>query len=171
MNMDIKTFHIYCLRKNGDLVEQATVNETNDSFNIQQNPLPESIKHMDSYLKELFNLMITYEKKHPYNHGIDNMIYKTKRYEYLNDEFIEATIFHRVLMRKGSYFYVYQQSDRGTRFLLYAIDRVHHSSNAFGSEMRAPSNNEQLVEMQSVLRNSKLDILPVLIDTPLSFFL
>ena len=55
-------------------------------------------------------------------------------------------------MRKGSYFYVLQQSDRGIRFLLYAMDRVHHSSIALGCSMIMPNVNEQIKLIKEELK-------------------
>jgi hypothetical protein len=148
MSTDMNTFNIYCLAKNGELKEQAKIDETKDNFTIKLNDLPYAVQHMDLYLKELFNLMMTYEKEYPYN---DAHVYKTKRYEFTNGEYVEATIFHRVFMRKGSYFYVHQESDRGSRFLLYAMNRVHHSSIALGFAMRIPDVMEQRKEMKIIL--------------------
>lgn len=159
---------IYSFHKDGTLTKQAEIQESGDSFSITLNPLPPAINHMDSYLSELFNLMMKYEKDYPYN---SEHTYKTKRYEYANGEFVEATIFYRVLMRKGSYFYVYQKSDRGTRFLLFAMDRVHHSSVSLGYGMRIPNVFEQRNEMQDILKNSDLGINPSLIENSSLYFL
>jgi hypothetical protein len=112
------------------------------------------IAHMGEYFQELYELMMKYEVDYPYT---SSETYKTKKYEFgLNQfgqkEFVHGVIFHRVLMRKGSYFYVLQQSDRGVRFLLYAMDRVHHSSIAFGSSMNMPKPAEELKEMRGELQ-------------------
>ena len=168
MSTDMTTFNIYCLAKNGELKEQAMIEETKEQFTIKLNELPLAIQHMDLYLKELFNLMMTYEIKHHYDNA---HIYKTKRHEFADGEFVEATIFHRVLMRKGSYFYVYQKSDRGTRFLLYAMNRIHHSSVSLGFAMRIPDVAEQFTKMQAHLRESELNITPQLIENRSLFFL
>ena len=167
MSSDNHTFNIWCLRKNGELLEQAIVEEKSDSYSMKLNPLPQQINHMDSYLKDLFNLMMEYEKEHPYTF---DKIYRTKRYEYSNGEFVEATIFHRALMRKGSYFYVYQKSDRGVRFLLYAMNRVHHSSISLGSSMRLPNVDTERKEMQ-VLLKKQIIIDPELINNQELYFL
>ena len=161
------SFSIYSLRKNGELFDQATVNETKNEFSIELKPLPYIIHHMDSYMIELFNIMMQYEKEYPYN---NNKIYKTKRYQYMNSEYIEATIFHRVFMRKGSYFYVQQTSDRGTRFLLYAMNRVHHSSDSLGCSMHIPNVDEQRREMKKILYNDKISY-PDLIENDSLYFL
>ena len=160
--------NIYSFHKDGTLTKQAIIDETVESYSITLNPLPQLIFHMDSYFRELFDLMMKYEKEYPYN---DHRIYKTKRYEYMNDEYVEATIFHRVLMRKGSYFYVLQKSDRGTRFLLYALDRVHHSSVSLGFAMRIPDVVEQRKEMQDILSKSDLGINSRLIENSSLYFL
>ena len=162
------SFSIFCLCKDGSLSEQAKVVESNDSFEINLNPLPLIIHHMDSYLTELFELMMKYEKEYPY---CDHKIYQTKLYKYANDEFVQATIFHRVLMRKGSYFYIYQKSDRGSRFLLYAVDRVHHSSIAFGNSMRVPDVVEQRNEMKEILAKQSFNLHPSLIENSSLYFL
>lgn len=174
MSMNTSTFNIYSLLKNGELLEQAKIEETTDSYRLTVNPLPSVIHHMDSYLSELFNLMMTYEKENPYNGEDKN--YNTKRFQYMNDEFIEATIFHRVLMRKGSYFYVCQKSDRGTRFLLYAMNRVHHGSDSLGCEMRQPFIADELKEMKKILSEQPLgvafvDFNPRLIEINSLYFL
>jgi hypothetical protein len=164
------SFNIYCLCKNGELIEQAKVEETTDNYTINLNPLPSVIFHMDSYLEELFNLMMKYERENMYQTA-DDKIYKTKRYEYIHGEFVEATIFHRVLMRKGSYFYVIQKSDRGTRFLLYAVDRIHHSSNALGFSMRIPNVVEELNDMKKILSEKNVDLTPDIIGSDSFYFL
>lgn len=148
MSSPTTTFNIFCLQKNGKLLKQATIEETKDKYTITPEPLPMVVIHLDSYLRELFDQMMMFEKEYPFNH---NKIYKTKRFQYLNDEFVEATIFHRAMMRKGSYFYVYQKSERGTRFLLYAMDRIHHSSIALGCCMRPPNIEEERKEMKDYL--------------------
>ncbi len=168
MSISTDNFNIYSFHKNGELSKQAQIEETGDTYTIVMNPLPSAIFHMDSYLNELFNLMMKYEKDYPYN---SEHTYKTKRYDYENGEFVEATIFHRVLMRKGSYFYVYQKSDRGTRFLLYAMDRVHHSSVSLSFGMRTPNVYEERKEMQEILSKSNLGINPSLIENSSLYFL
>ena len=168
MSINTDTFNIYSFHKDGTLTKQAQIQESGDSFSITLNPLPPAIFHMDSYLDELFNLMMKYEKEHQYGYDIKS---QTKRYEYANGEFVEATIFHRVLMRKGSYFYVYQKSDRGTRFLLFAMDRVHHSSVSLGFYMRIPNVFEERKEMQDILRKSEFGINQSLIENSSLYFL
>ena len=159
---------IYSFHKDGVLTKQAEIQESGDTFSITLNYLPPAIHHMDSYLSELFNLMMKFEKEHPYGSDVKT---QTKRYEYANGEFVEATIFHRVLMRKGSYFYVYQKSDRGTRFLLFAIDRVHHDSVSLGFRIRTPNVYEERKEMQEILKNSDLGVSPSLIENSSLYFL
>ena len=168
MSTDKNTFNIYCLRKNGELIEQAQIEETTDNYSMKMKPLPSAAQHMDTYLDELFNLMMKYEKEHLYNF---DQTYKTKRYNYFNEEYVEATIFYRVLMRKGSYFYVCQKSERGTRFLLYAMDRVHHSSVSLGFGMRIPNVDNERTEMQEILRKSNIIINPSLIEDSSLYFL
>lgn len=168
--MSTNTFNIYCLRKNNDLIDQATVEETTNTYTIVLKPLPSQAMHMGSYLNELFNLMIKYEKDNVYEFNITN-VYKTTRYEYMNGEFVEATIFHRVLMRKGSYFYVYQKSDRGTRFLLYALDRVHHSSVSLGFTMHIPNVIDERKEMKIILSEKMNGLTPELIANDSLYFI
>jgi hypothetical protein len=154
------SFNIYLMKKDGDLLEQAQVDETKVQVEpystsvVKLNPLPMHIAHMGEYFQELYELMMKYEVDYPYT---SSETYKTKKYEFgLNQfnqkEFVSGMIFHRVLMRKGSYFYVLQQSDRGVRFLLYAMNRVHHSSIAFGSSMIMPKPVEELKEMRNELQ-------------------
>lgn len=166
MSIETNNFNIYSFHKDGALTKQAQIQESGDTYTIVMNPLPPIIHHMDSYLNELFNLMMQYEKEYPYN-----KIYKTKRYEYMNGEFIEAAIFHRVFMRKGSYFYVYQKSDRGIRFLLYAMDRVHHSSVSLGFTMRIPNVFEQQKEMKKILSEQTFALSSDLIENSSLYFL
>jgi len=167
-NVDIHNSSIFVMKKNGELVEQAIIEETklyenntpNLTCNITVHPLPVHVAHMEEYFQELYSLMMKYEHDYPYNYG---ETYQTKTYEFINEmeqgkfvraeqrEFIRAVIFHRVLMRKGSYFYVLQQSDRGVRFLLYAMNRVHHSSIAFGCTMITPKPREELTSMREIL--------------------
>lgn len=140
-------FSIYCLLKNNELLEQAKVEENKSNFTVTLNKLNPAISHMDTYLKELFHLMMKYEREYPYNQHI----YETKKYNFLNNEFVKGIIFHRVLMRKGAYFYVLQQSDRGVRFLLYAMNRIHHSSIALGVSMIVPKVNDEIKSMKDEL--------------------
>lgn len=168
MSINTDTFNIYSFHKDGKLTKQAEIQESCDTFSITLTPLPPVIYHMDSYLSELFNLMMVYEKNYPYNYDTK---YETKRYDYANGEFVKAIIFYRVMMRKGSYFYVYQKSDRGTRFLLFAMDRIHHSSVSLGFGMRIPNVIEQRTEMQDILKNSNLGISPSLIENLSLYFL
>ena len=147
--MAAKSYSIYCLLKNSKLIEQATVvEEDSTEYKLDLVKLDDSILHMSEYITELFNLMIIYGQQYPYNSNL----YKTKKYKFTNNEYIRGIIYHRVHMRKGSYFYVLQQSDRGIRFLLYAIDVVNHSSCAFGNAMRLPEVSEQLKLMKDELK-------------------
>jgi len=139
----IGDYSIFCLKKNNDIEEMAIVNSSNDI--ITQKPLHNSIIHLSEYFNELYQLMCSQEN------NITRDISQTKKYTFTNNEYIIGTIYHRVFMRKGSYYYVIQKSERGVRFLLYAINRVHHSSVALGSYMRLPKKDEQLIEMREKL--------------------
>jgi len=141
-------FSIYSMAKNSQLTEQATINEKEDIFSITLKPLNQYIAHMDTYFNNLYTLMMTYEKDYPYN---QDKIYQTKKYFFKNNEFVQGLIFHRVLMRKGSYFYVMQQSDRGVRFLLYAMNRIHHSSFSLGFSMILPDAAKERANMKQEL--------------------
>lgn len=152
-NIKVHTFDIYCLHKNGKLQKQAQVEETKESYTIKAMPLQQSAQHMDLYLDELYNLMVTYDREYTY---VQDKVFITRRYEFPNNEYVEATIFHHVLMRKGSYFYVQQKSDRGTRFLLFAMNRIHHHSVSLGFTMREPIVEEEIKSMQEKLE--KLDL-------------
>jgi hypothetical protein len=147
-------FNIFLLKKNGELVSQASVEKT-DIYNVTLNPLPGVIRHMEEYFKELYNLMLSYNES-KYDH--DGII-KTKTHEYRGydgkREFVRGIIFDNVHMRKGDYYYVIQQSDRGVRFLLYAANEVHHSSDAFGTDMRKPEPQNQKHKMQQILESLK----------------
>jgi len=149
------------MKKDGTLVEQASVVETKinvqpySTYVVNVNELPMHVAHMEDYFQELFGLMMKYEVDYPYN---SDESYQTKMYQFGTNhngenEFVRGIIFHRVLMRKGSYFYVLQQSDRGIRFLLYALDRIHHSSIAFGCSMIMPKPAEELKSMRDKLQH------------------
>ena len=157
-----KTFLIYIMEKNANLIEQANIIETKINikpysiYNINLNSLPH-ITFIGEYLQELFELMMKYEVDYPYS----EQIYKTKMYHFgINrnghSEYICGLIFHRVLMRKGSYYYVLQQSDIGIRFLLYAMNREHHNSIALGFSMILPKPCEQLKSMRDILHKSSI---------------
>lgn len=171
-----RNFSIYSMAKNSQLTEQAVVTENNDSFTIALKPLHPYITHMDSYFKDLYTQMMNYEKDYPYNGDKE---YHTKKYFFENNEFVRGIIFHRVLMRKGSYFYVVQQSDRGVRFLLYAMNRVHHSSVALGFTMILPEAKKELEQMKRELykftvkqiEDLKLDNFTQLINNESLYFL
>ena len=152
-------FSIYLMKKNGDLCEQAKIVETKTDIKpyslseITVNELPLHVAHMGEYFQELFEQMMKYEVDYPYN---SDKSYETKIYQFgVNPhgtlEFIRGIIFHRVLMRKGSYFYVLQQSDRGVRFLLYAMNRIHHSSVSLGFSMILPKPADELKSMREKL--------------------
>lgn len=143
----LNSFDIYCLLKNNSLLEQAKVEENKSNFTVTLNQLNPAISRMDTYLKDLFNLMMKYEHAYPYNQHI----YETQKYFFENNEFVKGIIFHRVLMRKGAYFYVLQQSDRGLRFLLYTMNRIHHSSIALGVSMIIPKVNDEIKSMKDEL--------------------
>jgi hypothetical protein len=169
-------YNIYCLMKSGSLNEVAKIAETVDNFTVTLNKLHPAIVHMEDYFTDLYNQMVQYEREHLYD---DNEMYQTQKYFFANHEFVQGTIFHRVLMRKGSYFYVLQQSDRGVRFLLYAVNRVHHSSISFGFAMRMPNIAEEKKNMKAKLKNitvaelEKMQIknLPELIERDDLYFL
>jgi hypothetical protein len=150
--MEKNNYNIYCLKKNNTLQEVASITHLhtkndfdciNDQIDINLNPIPTNIVFLTNYFAELYKLMINLDKKSYFNE-----IVKTTLYTFPGNEYIQATIFERVYMRKGTYYYVMQQSDRGVRFLLYAINRVHHSSDAFGTMMRNPVCIEELKNMQ-----------------------
>jgi hypothetical protein len=153
-----ENFNIFLMKKDGTLINQAQVEQTRIAVKpysqsvVKLNQLPMHIMHMSNYFQELYELMMKYEVDYPFN----SEIYKTKKYEFGltsngTREFVSGMIFHRVLMRKGSYFYVLQKSDRGVRFLLYAMNITHHSSCAFGWSMIMPKPAEELKDMREKL--------------------
>ena len=159
----MSTYSIFCLAKNGQLLEQATVNEVNDkTFTIKMVNIPDSIKHMEEYNKELFNKMASMIISYPYGETVTG----TQKYVFANDEFVKGVIFHRVMMRKGDYFYVLQHSDRGCRVLLYALNRVNHSSNSLGTSMRIPDVAEQSLIISSELKNINIKQLDDIFQIP-----
>ena len=150
--MEKNNYNIYCLKKNNDLQEVASITHLhtkndfdykNDQIDINLNPIPTNIVFLTNYFAELYKLMINLDTKLYFND-----IVKTTLYTFQGNEYIQATIFERVYMRKGTYYYVMQHSDRGVRFLLYAINRVHHSSDALGFTMRIPVCIDELKNMQ-----------------------
>ena len=170
MSINTNTYNIFCLRKNGELLEQAKIVESPDNYTLELNPLPSAINHMFTYLTELFHLIMKYDKD-TMNHCVATT-YQTKRFQYMNNEFVEATIFQHALMRKGSYFYVCQKSERGTRFLLYAMNRVHHSSISLGFSMIVPKVDAERTDMKKMLLNHKtLKVEHTLIENDDLFFL
>jgi len=141
----ITNYNIYCLTKNNILNEVANIVEIDE--NIIINPiLNPNILHLNAYLDELYKCMLDIDK----NLFFEDIIH-TSRYQFPNNEYIRGIIFHRVYMRKGTYYYVIQQSDRGFRILLYAINRVHHQSIAFGCHMKIPNITTELNEMKTKL--------------------
>lgn len=177
-------YSIYCLLKNNELSVQSKIKENiyslclkdnKTTYDITLNTLNPSIAHMKDYFQDLYNLMVTYEKHYAYS----EQICETQKYTYLNNEYVRGIIFHRVLMRKGSYFYVLQQSDRGIRFLLYAMNRVNHSSISLGWSMKIPNVSEELNTMKNELNKhtdtlaDKFDIqnLATLITQDVLFFI
>ena len=148
--MSLINYDIFCLRKSGILDKRAHVTENAHSFDISLNLTEYTIMHMSAYLRELFEKMVEFERNNTYGSDI---FCSTTTHHFENNEFVKATIFHRVLMRKGSYFYVIQQSDRGVRFLLFAINRVHHSSVSLGFSMRIPVVSDEMANMKTELTN------------------
>ena len=157
-----QTYSIFCLTKTGELLEQATVDEYNETFIIKMGNLPSSIKHMEEYNKELFDKMVDMIIKYPYGEKVTG----TQKYEFSNNEFVKGVIFHRVMMRKGDYFYVLQHSDRGCRVLLYAVNRVNHSSISLGTSMRNPDVAEQSLLIPSQLKKFTIEQLDDIFQIP-----
>ena len=156
-----QTYSIFCLAKTGELLEQAHIKEFDEkTFNVNLVNIPPSIKHMECYNTELFNKMVSMILSYPYGETVIG----TQKYVFANNEFVTGVIFHRVMMRKGDYFYVLQHSDRGSRVLLYAINRINHSSISLGTSMRAPDVDEQSSSISSELKKftiKQLDIFQI----------
>ena len=154
------TFSLYVLNKGGEIIEQAKIQELREkkhpffsSFVVNLKPLESAVEHMREYFQELYELINKHDVDTSYQ-----PIHQTKTYNfgldrYGRQEYIRGIIFHKVNMRKGSYFYVLQQSERKVRFLLYAINRVHHNSDCLGSSMILPKVTEQKKEMREKLFN------------------
>jgi len=153
------------LLKNGTTIPTATVDEQIDkssnaydpdiTYTITLGVLPDHINHMLDYLTELCDKMMKYDIKYPYSQQeqISIIEYSTQYHIFNDTEFIRGIIFYRWTMRKGSYFYVIQYSDRGIRFLLYTLDRARHSSNSFGSSLMHPNLVEQKTNMKQQLQS------------------
>ena len=148
---------IYSMNKSGKIFEQCNVQETmynqQSSFSISLTELDAPLVHMREYLQELFELIMKYEVDYSYEKEIR---YKTKKYIFGRDRFgqeqyIRAVIFYKVNMRKGTYFYVLQQSERKVRFLLYALNREHHKSYCLGVSMRIPIPSDCIKDMRDKL--------------------
>ena len=149
---------IYSLDKSGKIIEQCKVQETrynlqHSSFSISLIELDNQLVHMREYLQELFELIMKYEVDVSYEKEIR---YKTKKYIFGRDRFGQeqyatAIIFNKVNMRKGTYFYILQQSEKKVRFLLYALDRQHHSSDCLGATMRIPIPSNCIKDMRDKL--------------------
>ena len=144
------TFSIYCLFKNNTIIEQAKVKELSDlTYTLDIINIPQSIVHLKEYIRDLFNLMIYNSRE------IWPKIYiNTNTYNFINNEYIKGIIFHRVVMKKGMYYYILQQSDRGIRFLLYAIDRVNHSEDVLSMGMPSPDIQVQLPLIKDALKKN-----------------
>ena len=156
---ETQSYKIYCLAKTGALFEQADVTEFDEkTFNIKVVNIPQSLKHMEEYNKELFGKMVTKILTYPY----DEKIIVTQTHIFPNDEFVQGIIFHRYMMRKGDYFYVLQHSDRGCRVLLYAINRINHSSISLGTSMCLPDMAEHTLLIPNELRNLSIKQLETL---------
>ena len=146
----MQSYKIFCLAKTGELLEQALVDEFDEkTFNVKVVNIPQSIKHMEEYNKELFDKMVNMLLIYPYG----EKIVATQKHKFPNDEFVQGVIFHRYMMRKGDYFYVLQHSDRGCRVLLYAVNRINHSSISLGTSMRLPDIAEHTSLIPNELRN------------------
>ena len=156
-----QTYSIFCLAKTGELLEQAHVEEFDETtFNVNLVNVIPSIKHMEYYNTALFHKMVSMILSYPYG----ETVIATQKYVFAYNEFVMGVIFHRVMMRKGDYFYVLQHSDRGSRVLLYAINRINHSSNSLGASMRAPDVAEQSSSISSELKKftiKQLDIFQI----------
>ena len=149
---------IYSLDKSGKIIEQCKVQETrynlqHSSFSISLIELDNQLVHMREYLQELFELIMKYEVDDSYPKDLP---YKTKKYIFGRDRFGQeqyatAIIFNKVNMRKGTYFYILQQSEKKVRFLLYALDRQHHSSDCLGATMRIPIPSNCIKDMRDKL--------------------
>ena len=157
-NSENMSMTIYSLNKSGKIVEQCKVQET--WYNQQHSPfivslieLDNQLVHMREYLQELFELIMKYEVDDSYE---KEKKCKTKKYIFGRDRFgqeqyIRAVIFNKVNMRKGTYFYILQQSEKNVRFLLYALDRQHHSSDCLGATMRIPIPSDCIKDMRDKL--------------------
>ena len=157
-NSENMSMTIYSLNKSGKIVEQCKVQETwynqqHSSFIVSLIELDNQLVHMREYLQELFELIMKYEVDDSYE---KEKKCKTKKYIFGRDRFgqeqyIRAVIFDKVNMRKGTYFYILQQSEKKVRFLLYALDRQHHSSDCLGATMRIPIPSNCIKDMRDKL--------------------
>ena len=157
-NSENMSMTIYSLNKSGKIVEQCKVQETwynqqHSSFIVSLIELDNQLVHMREYLQELFELIMKYEVDDSYE---KEKKCKTKKYIFGRDRFgqeqyIRAVIFDKVNMRKGTYFYILQQSEKKVRFLLYALDRQHHSSDCLGATMRIPIPSDCIKDMRDKL--------------------
>ena len=157
-NSENMSMTIYSLNKSGKIVEQCKVQETwynhqHSSFIVSLIELDNQLVHMREYLQELFELIMKYEVDDSYE---KEKKCKTKKYIFGRDRFgqeqyIRAVIFDKVNMRKGTYFYILQQSEKKVRFLLYALNRQHHSSDCLGATMRIPIPADCIKDMREKL--------------------
>ena len=157
-NSENMSMTIYSLNKSGKIVEQCKVQETwynqqHSSFIVSLIELDNQLVHMREYLQELFELIMKYEVDDSYE---KEKKCKTKKYIFGRDRFgqeqyIRAVIFNKVNMRKGTYFYILQQSEKKVRFLLYALNRQHHSSDCLGATMRIPIPADCIKDMREKL--------------------
>jgi len=161
MDYSTNTMTLFSLHKTGKIVEQCKVEEKRpityepsvSSFIVSLIDLPEKNVHMREYLQELFELIMKYEVDDSYPKDLP---YKTKKYifgrdNYGRQQYVRAVVFNKVNMRKGTYFYVLQQSERSMRFLLYALNREHHKSDCLGSSMKLPIASECIKDMREKL--------------------
>jgi hypothetical protein len=70
------------------------------------------------------------------------------------EEFIKFYVIKRDLYRKGSLYYVCQESDRGIRFLVYVSHKIFHSSVALGTSIPMPSKNDIIQTFQKTIEES-----------------
>lgn len=132
-NRDRIEYPIFLIKKDGTKQKIGKI-----TMNIQHPPLKSySVVNVNnSRIKQVndFNMYILdYIQKDIKEEILDLAHIQTFNVFFVND--IIGIVFKKLKMRKGNIYFVFQKSDRGSRFLCYFIEIENHSSNAFGSKL------------------------------------
>ncbi len=143
------TYNISLVRKGGDYTNQAKVTDTknsNETYTSKVDMITDGFgskkedKLVLAYSENLFTKIANNLSDWTKSIGDFEIIFTDN----ITGNDIKGVIFSRKMMRKGDYLYVFQNSNKGIRLLMYIGDRINHESVSLGSDLKLPEIKDEI---------------------------